>query len=101
MVLCAVSDVEHMHGVVLDGKEDTVHVVARTVEELPYFLRKMLVLRSQRTPRGKLIQRIDDLDNPRKPSRCSLRGVVTLPQIRRLDFRFGLRLNDDVVGHAS
>jgi hypothetical protein len=55
MLLCAVPDVEHMHGVALDGEEDTVHVVARTVEELPYFLRIMLVLRGQWTTRGKLI----------------------------------------------
>jgi hypothetical protein len=70
-----------MHGVTLDSEEDTVHVVARAVEESPYFLRKMHVLRSQRTTRGKLIQGIDGLGNPRKPSRCSLRGVVTFPQI--------------------
>jgi hypothetical protein len=92
MQLCAVPDVEHMHGVTLDGEEDTVHVVARAVEELPYFLRKMLVLRSQWTTRGKLSQGIDGLDNPRKPLRCSLGCVVAFPQIRRLDFRFGLQL---------
>ena len=34
ILLCAVPDVEHMRGVALDGEEDTVRVVARTVEEL-------------------------------------------------------------------
>jgi len=43
MLLCAVPDVEHMHDVALNREENTVHIVARTVEELPYFLRKMLV----------------------------------------------------------
>ena len=61
MLLCAVPDMEHMHRVTLDGAEDTVHVVARAVEELPYFLRKMFILRSQRTPRGKLIQGVDGI----------------------------------------
>ena len=55
MLLCAVPDVEDMHGVALDGEEDAVYVVARAVEELPYFLREMLVLRGQRTTRRKLI----------------------------------------------
>ena len=47
------SDMEHMHGVALDGEDDTVNVVARAVEELPYFLREMLILRSQGTTRRK------------------------------------------------
>ena len=72
MLLCAVPDVEDMHGVALDGEEDAVYVVARAVEELPYFLREMLVLRSQRTTHGKLIQGVDGLDDARKPPRCSL-----------------------------
>jgi hypothetical protein len=101
MLLCAVPDVEHMHGIVLNREEDTVRVVARAVEELPYFLRKMCVLRRQRTPRGKLIQGIDRFDNSGKPPRCSLRGVVAFPAIRRLDFRFGLRLNDWTCSHET
>ena len=96
MLLRAVPDMEHMHSVALNGEENTVHVVARAIEELPDFLREMLVFRSQRTTRGKLIQGIDSLDNPRKPLRCGLGCVVAFPQIRRLDFRFGLRLNDDM-----
>jgi hypothetical protein len=55
MLLRTVPNVEHMHGVALDGEEDTVHVVARTVEELMYFLREMFVFRSQRTTCGQLI----------------------------------------------
>ena len=55
MLLRAVPYVEHMHGIALDGEEDAVYVVARAVEELPDFLRKMFVLRRQRTTRGELI----------------------------------------------
>ena len=55
MLLRAVPDVEHVHGVALNREEDTIHIVAGAIEELPYFLRKMFVLRSQRTTRGKLI----------------------------------------------
>lgn len=101
MLLRAMPDVEHMHGVALDSEENAVHVVARAVEELPYFLREMFVFRGQRTTRGKLIQGVDGLDDPRKPPRGSLRGVVAFPEIRRFDVRFGLRLNDDMAGHAS
>ncbi len=90
-----------MHGVTLDREEDAVHAVARAVEELPDFLREMLVLRRQGTTRGELIQGIDGFDDARKPPCGSLRGVVAFPEIRRLDVRFGLRLNDDVAGHAS
>ena len=55
MLLRTVPDVEHMHGVGLDREEDAVRVVAWAVEELPDFLREMLVLGSQGTTRGKLI----------------------------------------------
>ena len=39
-------DMEYMHGVTFDSEENTIHIVARPVEELPYFLREILVLRS-------------------------------------------------------
>jgi hypothetical protein len=85
MLLRAVADVEHMYGVVLDGEEDAVYVVARTVEELADFLGEMFVFGSQRTTGGKLIQGVDGFGDARKPPRGGLRGVVMFPEICRLD----------------
>jgi hypothetical protein len=100
-LLCTVPDVKHMHGVTLNREENVVHIAATPIEQLPYFFWQMLILWSQRTACGELIQGIDGLNDFRKSSCSGLGCAATYPQIRCLNFGFGLRLNDDAIGHAS
>ena len=68
VLLRPVTNVEHMHSISLDSKQDAENIAPCAVEELTDFFGKMPILRGQRTTRRKLCQGIDRLDHPRKPA---------------------------------
>jgi hypothetical protein len=50
------SDVENLHHVTLDRKQDPVDMRAAAIEQLAYLNRRLSIFRSERAPSGKTFQ---------------------------------------------
>ena len=75
VLLRPVPDMEHMHGIPLDGEQDAEDIPPRAIEQLPDFFSKMPALRRERAPRREVFQRVDRFDKPDKPPGSGLGSV--------------------------
>ena len=98
--LCPVPNVEHMHGITLNGEQNTESFAPRAVEKLPDFFGKMPVLRGKWATFGEFVQGINSLDKSRKPTSGCLGRSCTTVLICGVEISLRIGLDDDAVAHA-
>jgi len=101
VLLCPMSDVEHMHSLPAHSAQEALDVPPPAVEQLPDFFAEMPVLRSQRAAFRELCTRVNRLDNPCKPAGSRLGGPFASVGIDRVSLGCRIGLDGDVIGHAS
>ena len=85
------SDVQHLHEIRLNGKQDAIDVRSATVEELTHLNGRISILRGQRATSGKIREGCDSRSECCEPTFTRVPSLLgSEPVVDRRDVALGL-----------
>lgn len=86
-LLAGAADVKNTNSITLDEKKNPVHMRLTTVEQLPHFERKSVILGSNHTALMPLLKALNRRKQPAIPERASKRRGLGHPLIKLFSIR--------------